>query len=341
MKPKAKTEPKAKTQLKAQPQPKKQPNYIAILLARDVSGRRFAELTAELKAVLERFGLRFKGAAQFLAVPPDGAPQKGRVALELPLRGRLKDPAALRAALLKLADKLGVDVILQREDRYRHPPKLAVFDMDSTLIEEEVIDELAAEAGAGAEAAAITAAAMRGELDFTESLRQRVAMLKGLQASALDKVADRVRLTEGAEQLVHTLQFFECKTAIISGGFINVALRLQQRLRIDFMYGNELEIVDGVLTGRLEGSASVVDGETKARLLRNLAKREGIAMEETLCVGDGANDVPMLRIAGIGVAFRAKPEARRNAEFAISTFGLEGILYLMGLNEREQAAYRI
>jgi len=226
-----------------------------------------------------------------------------------------------------------VDIAFQRDDKYRRTRRLVAFDMDSTLIEAEVIDELAAAAGVGEQVAEITERAMQGELDFNQSFEQRVALLKGLNGDVLQGIAERLPVTEGAERLIGNLNALGYKTAILSGGFNYFGRYLQDKLGIDYVYANELEMEDGIVTGRVTGK--VVNGERKAELLRELAEQEGISLEQTIAVGDGANDLPMLSIAGLGIAFRAKPLVRENAKNAISTLGLDGILYLLGYRDRD------
>jgi len=249
------------------------------------------------------------------------------------VRGDVTEPATMRREFLELASELGVDIAYQEDNMFRRNRRLVVFDMDSTLIEAEVIDELAKRAGVGAEVAAITERAMRGEIDFCESFRRRVALLAGLDEVVLEEVAAELRLSEGAEKLVSTLRRIGLRTAIISGGFGYFGRRLQQRLGIDYVFANELDIADGRVTGRVVGR--IVDGARKAELLREIAAREGIALEQVIAVGDGANDLPMLGIAGLGIAFRAKPIVKESARHAISTLGLDGILYLLGISDRE------
>jgi phosphoserine phosphatase len=256
-----------------------------------------------------------------------------RSCIELSLRGTPDDLSALRGRLLELAQELEVDIAFQVDDVYRRNRRLIVFDMDSTLIQAEVIDELAAAAGVGAEVAAITEAAMNGELDFRQSLAKRVSLLEGLDASALEEVAKRLPLTPGAERLVRTLSSLGYRTAILSGGFSYFGERLRKQLGIDFVYANELEIVDGKLTGRVVGE--IVDGQRKADLLKILADDQGIRLEQTIAVGDGANDLPMLNAAGLGIAFHAKPKVKASAKQVISNLGLDGILYLIGMSDRE------
>ncbi len=239
----------------------------------------------------------------------------------------------MRAQFLQVANELGVDIAFQEDDVYRRTRRLVCFDMDSTLIEAEVIDELARAAGVGEQVAEITERAMQGELDFIQSFEQRVALLKGLSGDVLQGIAEQLPVTEGAERLIRNLKALGYKTAILSGGFNYFGRYLQEKLGIDYVYANELEMEDGIVTGRVTGR--VVDGQRKAELLRELAEKEGIRLEQTIAVGDGANDLPMLSIAGLGIAFRAKPLVRENAKNAISTLGLDGILYLLGYRDRD------
>jgi phosphoserine phosphatase len=234
---------------------------------------------------------------------------------------------------LELSAELDIDVAYQEDNIYRRNRRLVVFDMDSTLIEAEVIDELAKEAGVGDEVAAITDAAMRGELDFKASFAERMKLLRGLDESVLAAVAARLQLTEGAENLMSTLRMLGYRTAILSGGFDYFARHIQKQLGIDYIYANHLEVVDGQVTGRVCGE--VVDGQRKAQLLREIAASENISLEQVIAVGDGANDLPMLSIAGLGIAFRAKPLVKATAKQSISKLGLDGILYLMGLSDRD------
>ena len=259
--------------------------------------------------------------------------QPKRACIQFGLSGQMLDAQAMRAACLRLSAELSIDVAVQEDNAYRRNRRLVCFDMDSTLIEQEVIDELALEAGVGEQVAEITERAMQGELDFQQSFRARVALLKGLDAAVLPKIAQRLTLTEGVQHLIATLKSLGYRTAILSGGFQYFAEYLQEKLGIDEVHANILDIQDGRVTGEVKGA--IVDGARKAELLRAMASDLNISLEQTIAVGDGANDLPMLSIAGLGVAFRAKPLVRQNANQAISSVGLDGVLYLIGVHDKD------
>lgn len=306
------------------------PRHIITVLARKIT----AEHIARVSAIIAEFGLNIDRIERLSGrVPLNGAEvaREQKACVEISARGALDD-SEFRSRCMALASELDIDVAYQEDTMFRRNRRLVAFDMDSTLIDAEVIDELAKAAGCGDQVAAITERAMRGELDFTASFRARVALLKGLEESALEEIARRLRLNEGAERLVSTLKKLGYKTAILSGGFNYFGRHIQQRLGIDYMFANELEIRDGRVTGEVVGQ--VVDGQRKAALLRELAEREQISLEQVIAVGDGANDLPMLSIAGLGIAFRAKPIVKQSAKQAISQLGLDGILYLLGISDR-------
>jgi phosphoserine phosphatase len=306
------------------------PRYIVTLLTRKVT----AEQLHRVSSITERYGLNIDHIDRLSGrMPLDMPEQQGKGCIEFSVRGEPEDAAALRMEFLGVAQELNVDIAFQRDSLFRRNRRLAVFDMDSTLIQAEVIDELAKAAGVGEQVAAITERAMHGELDFRASFKERLALLEGLPESVLEEVGASLRLTEGAETLFAELKRLGYKTAILSGGFSYFARQLQHKLGIDYVYANELQIVDGKLTG--VAVEPIVDAQRKADLLQQLAEKEGLRLEQTIAVGDGANDLPMLGQAGLGVAFRAKPLVKQSAKQAISTLGLDGILYLLGFRDRE------
>ena len=307
-----------------------QPRHIMTLIGSRLTARHLEGLGD----VATRHGLNIDNISRLsgrvsLRTPGDEL----RSCVELSLRGTPDDSSALRGDLLALAQELDVDIAFQVDDVYRRNRRLVAFDMDSTLIQAEVIDELAEAAGVGERVSAITEAAMNGELDFEQSLVQRVALLEGLDEGVLSQIAEQLPIMPGAERLIRTLRSLGYRTAILSGGFTYFGEHLKEQLGIDYVYANELEIKNGKLTGRVAGP--VVDGARKAALLGELAERENLRLEQTIAVGDGANDLPMLDAAGLGIAFHAKPKVRASAEQVISNLGLDGILYLIGMSDRE------
>jgi phosphoserine phosphatase len=260
-------------------------------------------------------------------------PTDANTCIEFSVRGDPDDPSALRRDILVAAQELDCDIAIQADGMYRRNRRMIAFDMDSTLIQAEVIDELARHHGVVDQVAKITEAAMNGELDFDQSLRRRLRLLRGLREEAMTEIANSLPITPGARRLMRTVRALGYKTAILSGGFTFFGNRLKQILGIDYVHANELEIVDGALTGNVLGP--IVNGQRKADLLRQIAEREGISLQQVIAVGDGANDLPMLNAAGLGIAFHAKPKVRESAETHISTVGLDGILYMIGVRDRE------
>ncbi|HEX8322442.1 MAG TPA: phosphoserine phosphatase SerB [Tepidisphaeraceae bacterium] len=306
------------------------PRFILTLLARQLTAAQIAAVSSLVAAQ----GLNIDTITRLSGRLPrvdDG--RQRRACVEFSVRGRPNDENALRSGLLDITQREPVDLAWQRDTVYRRMRRLVAFDMDSTLIRHEVIDELAREAGVGEQVSRITESAMRGEVDFDESLTRRVALLKGLDESVMRHVADRLQLTEGAELLVGALKRFGFKTAVLSGGFEYFGRMLQTRLGLDFVYANNLEIENGKLTGRVRGP--IVNARRKADLLTEIAARENISLQQTIAVGDGANDLPMLAAAGLGIAFHAKPLVAASAEHQISRLGLDGILYLIGVRDRD------
>ncbi len=266
-------------------------------------------------------------------VPVNNADTHQTACVQITVTGKLDDPGVLRGALLEIHAETGIDISFYIDDIYRHARRLVVFDMDSTLIQGEAIDELADVAGVGDQVAQITKAGMQGKLDFKESLIQRVALLKDVEENVLSFVAQNLVMTEGAERVIHKLKQLGYKIGIISGGFEYFGKHLQKKLGLDYVFTNQLEIANGKLTGKITGD--IIDGQKKAEILKTIAQVENISLQQTIAVGDGANDLPMISIAGLGVAFHAKPIVKENTQRSISSVGLDGLLYLMGMSERE------
>ena len=255
-----------------------------------------------------------------------------RACIEFSLRGTPADRQLMQAELMRVSQEMGIDFSFQKDDMYRRMRRLICFDMDSTLIQTECIDELAERAGVGEQVKAITERAMRGEIDFKESFRERVELLKGLDVGVMQEIAENLPITEGVPRLMKVLKRCGYKIAISSGGFTFFGEYLQRLFGIDYVYANELEIDDdGKLTGRYVGE--IVDGKRKAELLKLIAQVERVNLAQTIAVGDGANDLPMISEAGLGIAFHAKPRVVANARQSINTLGLDGVLYFLGFKD--------
>ncbi|MDO4755761.1 MAG: phosphoserine phosphatase SerB [Parabacteroides sp.] len=302
--------------------------YIITILGRKLTARQIAGVTSIIAAQDMNIDdvKRLTGR-----IPLDENARIPKASVEFSVRGTPKDKDQMKAQFMKLSAEQEIDISFQEESMYRRMRRLICFDMDSTLIQTEVIDELAIRAGVGDQVKAITESAMRGEIDFCESFRQRCALLKGLDVSVMREIAENLPITEGVDRLMRILKKVGFKIAILSGGFTYFGNHLKQKYGIDYVYANELEVVDGKLTGRHVGD--IVDGKRKAELLRLIAQVENVDIRQTVAVGDGANDLPMINIAGLGIAFHAKPKVKATAEQSISTIGLDGILYFLGYKD--------
>ena len=313
--------------------------YIITILGRRITAEQIASVTA----IVAEQGLNIDMIQRLTGRMPlneEGA-SGGKTCIEFSVRGTPSDKDGMQGtpsdkdgmqqAFMQLTNRLDFDLSLQEDTIFRRCRRLICFDMDSTLIETEVIDELAERAGVGNKVRAITESAMRGEIDFKESFTRRVAMLKGLDESVMKDIAEHLPIAEGADRLMKVLKRTGYKIAILSGGFTYFGNYLKQRYGIDYVYANDLEIEDGKLTGRYLGD--IVDGTRKAELLKLLAQVENVNIAQTIAVGDGANDLPMLTTAGLGIAYHAKPKVKANAQQSISTIGLDGVLYFLGFKD--------
>ncbi len=304
--------------------------YIVTLLARYLTAEHLAKATAIISSQGLNIDMitRLSGRASLT-----GDTSNSKAVVEFSVRGTPTNIDLMKSNFVDVSGETGIDIAFQVDSIFRRNRRLVCFDMDSTLIQTEVIDELAIRAGVGEEVIAITEEAMQGKLDFKESFIKRVSLLKGLDESVMKDIAENLPLTEGSERLIKTLKRYGYRTAILSGGFTYFGNYLKNKLGVDYVFANELEIVDGKLTGRHLGE--IVDGQKKAELLKLLAFKEDIHLDQVIAVGDGSNDVPMLQLAGLGIAFHAKPKVKEEANHSISNIGLDGILYLLGFRDRE------
>ena len=303
---------------------------IITLLGRRLTAAHLSMVTAAIAANHLNIDVITRLSGRVSLDDPESFP---KACVQFTVSGQLDDPGRFRGRLLEISEETGIDISFHVDDIYRHARRLVVFDMDSTLIQGEAINELANHAGTGQQVDKITEAAMNGDIDFQESFTRRVALLKGLDEKVLAQVAENLTLTEGAERVLHTLKKLGYKIGIISGGFDYFGEFLQERLNLDYVFANGLEIKSGKVTGNVNGD--IIDGLRKAEILKTIATVENINLQQTIAIGDGANDLPMLSIAGLGIAFHAKPIVKKNAQKSISSVGLDGLLYLMGISERE------
>ena len=303
--------------------------YILTVIGRTLSAKQIAAAT---KIIADQ-GLNIDFIRRMTGRISIKYPEKNvRSCIEFSLRGNPKNRSLMQSKLMHLASEQEIDFSFQRDDMYRRMRRLICFDMDSTLIQTECIDELAMRAGVGDKVKAITERAMRGEIDFKESFTQRVSLLKGLDISVMKDIADHLPITEGADRLMSVLKRCGYKIAILSGGFTYFGEQLRRRYGIDYVYANELEIDEnGKLTGRYIGD--IVDGKRKAELLKLIAQVEQVNLAQTIAVGDGANDLPMISEAGLGIAFHAKPRVKATAQQSINNIGLDGVLYFLGFKD--------
>lgn len=302
--------------------------YILTLLGRKLSARQISAAAG----VMAEQGLNIDAIKRLTGrIPLDEEKASVRACIELSVRGTPRSRPEMQHKLMKLSGELGMDFSFQQDNMFRRMRRLICFDMDSTLIQTECIDELAIRAGVGNQVKAITESAMRGEIDFKESFTRRVALLKGLDVSVMKDIAEHLPITEGVDRLMFVLKRYGYKIAILSGGFTYFGNYLRDKYGFDYVYANELEVEDGRLTGRYVGE--IVDGKRKAELLRLIAQVEKVDIAQTIAVGDGANDLPMLSVAGLGIAYHAKPKVVENARQSINTIGIDGVLYFLGFKD--------
>lgn len=302
--------------------------YIITIVGKVVTAKQIAGITG----IVAQQGMNIDDIRRLTGrIPLDENQRTPKASVEFSVRGTPRNREQMQADFLRLSSELEVDISFQEDGMFRRMRRLICFDMDSTLINTEVIDELAIRAGVGDEVKRITERAMRGELDFCESFRQRCALLQGLDVSVMQEIAENLPITEGVDRLMHVLKKVGFKIAILSGGFTYFGNYLKQKYNIDYVYANELEVENGKLTGRYLGD--IVDGKRKAELLRLIAQVENVDIRQTVAVGDGANDLPMISIAGLGIAFHAKPKVKESAKQSISTVGIDGILYFLGYKD--------
>lgn len=304
--------------------------YIITILGRKITARQISETTR----IISEQGLNIDAITRLSGRMPLNEEElpAAKACIELSVRGTPDNREKMQADFMHLSQELNFDISMQEDTIYRRSRRLICFDMDSTLIRTEVIDELADRAGVGEQVRAITESAMRGEIDFQESFTRRVGLLRGLDVSVMKEIAENLPITEGVDRLMEVLKRSGYKTAILSGGFTYFGNYLKQKYNFDYVYANELEVgPDGKLTGRYVGD--IVDGRRKKELLRLLAQVENINIAQTIAVGDGANDLPMLSEAGLGIAFHAKPKVKAEAQQSISTIGIDGVLYFLGFKD--------
>lgn len=303
--------------------------YILTMIGRSLSAQ---QIEATTKIIAQQ-GLNIDSILRLSGRMSIKEPQRNvRACIEFSLRGNPADRATMQKELMNMSQEMAVDFSFQHDDMYRRMRRLICFDMDSTLIQTECIDELAKRAGVGDKVSEITARAMRGEIDFKESFKERVALLKGLDASVMKDIAEHMPITEGTDRLMSVLKTCGYKIAILSGGFTYFGEYLQKKFGVDYVYANELEIDEnGKLTGNYLGD--IVDGHRKAELLKLIAQVEKVNLAQTIAVGDGVNDLPMISEAGLGIAFHAKPRVVANAQQSINTLGIDGILYFLGFKD--------